>query len=364
MFVSLSLVHDAILHSNLSNQHTRRNAQKESIHKSRCASPAAQKAPFRGSRCRCRETVQIGTEDIGQLGQRFCCSIASGSDDTCFACAHKDTRIFHFDDDAAEPASNTASRAWRGLDNVWCGQEVFVLDTFLRYNQPTADVAIIEQSSPDKHGQRWRLGQVRTCKLSELKDVQYKYDIHLKSGRQVVLRLRKEKEESDGGLHVPDLCKVILAAYHAVSRPVQLLSLLPSAAADPVVVRPAALDIHLRSAAEFGETHHVEHMKRNENIQWLLDLPLPVPFTMQPWRCRACTNVGTFASRVPLAQLNPMKLGRSIFLSPILMWLARSLEHWFPEAKRPSPCFSPPDSSWRWPKSFMSASTQEKPGAT
>jgi hypothetical protein len=213
------------------------------------------------------------------------------------------------------------------LDAVWCGQEVFVLDTFLRYNQPTADVAIIEQSSPDKHGQRWRLGQVRTCKLSELKDVQYKYAIHLKSGRQVVLRLRKEKEESDGGLHVPDLCKVILAAYHAVSRPVQLLSPLPSAAADPVVVRPAALDIHLRSAAEFGETHHVEHMKRNENIQGLLDLPLPVPFTMQPWRCRACNNVGTFASRVPLAQLNPMKLGRSIFLSPILMWLARSLEH-------------------------------------
>ena len=111
MFVSLSLVHDAILHSNLSNQHTRRNAQKESIRKSRCASPAAQKAPFRGSRCRCRETVQIGTEDIGQLGQRFCCSIASGSDDTCFAYAHKDTRIFHFDDDAAEPASNTASKA-------------------------------------------------------------------------------------------------------------------------------------------------------------------------------------------------------------------------------------------------------------
>ena len=207
----------------------------------------------------------------------------------------KDTRLFHFDDVGTAPSRIGGFSPRRGLQATLQGQDVFILDTFMRYPLATADVAAIE---PAENG-LCKLGTVWSCPLRDLKDVRYTMKVEINKSRVL---LRNFCADEDSAKEVcPDLCKTMIGAMQANHcSPPQRLAL---EAVPCKEVRPKAVDEHIKAAAKYGEIHHVHPEDRNAASQWILDLPLPLEFTARSWRCRTCNNRGRLSLRVPLCDL-------------------------------------------------------------
>jgi len=213
----------------------------------------------------------------------------------------KDTRLFNIDDIGIIPPRDEVL-VRRGGQAVWKGQAVFVLDTFLRYKVATADVAVIETCDPDAEGPRWKLGQVFSCPLRELRAQSLAYDIKTIGSRQVILR---EKTEGTREVLTPDLCRIVAAARMATHEPPPHSS---RSSHDATVrcVEPTAAFAHVRCASEHGEEHHVSPLERNLQPHWVLDLPLPIEFSARPWRCRTCNNIGNLVRRMPIGKIQSL----------------------------------------------------------
>ena len=70
----------------------------------------------------------------------------------------RDTRLFHLDDAGSLPAEAGNFVHRRGLQALWRGENIFVLDTLVGYRVLTADVAAIVPSSRSGEGELFHLG--------------------------------------------------------------------------------------------------------------------------------------------------------------------------------------------------------------
>ena len=68
----------------------------------------------------------------------------------------------------------------RGFQATSEGTDVVILDTFLRYRVPTADVATVEPEEEDEEGLRWSLGKTFSCPLGAVAHVVVRFPLNPK----------------------------------------------------------------------------------------------------------------------------------------------------------------------------------------
>ena len=188
--------------------------------------------------------------------------------------------------------------------------DVFVLDTFVRYSIPSADVAQIKELAADAKGDRFALGAVETRRIAELMSQCLKYSVEIR-GHQVVLR-RRAAVADDAALSDP--CRAVIDAMHSTYSPISASQQQGDLRAVAIcTIEPAAAAKHVAFAAQLGEVHIIKPIAdRHEEPHWVLDIPGPLQFDARPRRCSTCHNnldtrastcKGLLGHRVPLSQL-------------------------------------------------------------
>ena len=216
----------------------------------------------------------------------------------------KDTRLFQLDEHEVQVTKEPIATPHRGCQAVFQSKDVLVLDTFLRYNVATADVAVILPGGTDAKGPYCKLGDVMSLRLDELVCMPLLYDVEVQGGGRVLLRPAKPAAGAAAG---PDVCRAILAAARPPSSR-RGARFEPAALGDEIpCVKPAAAALHVSIAAVLGEDHHVHPVHdRYQDPLWVQDLPLPWCFYARPYRCRTCNNRGSLERRVPLSMLSSL----------------------------------------------------------
>ena len=196
----------------------------------------------------------------------------------------QETRLFNLFDDDLDHCSVSAIR--RGTAVQRNGKKCFVLDTFLRYRVPTADVAELTQ-----HGQtEFYMGTVSSVPMRELSNPQAAR-VELAADRTVKVytspRRRLESAQDSAAL---DLMAGVLQHLQADLRQTQQQQ--GSAPAVRKVVFPQAAKDHQEFARANGEAHTIIQTDRNCQPCFVLDMPFPLEFIAPSWRCSTCHHKG------------------------------------------------------------------------
>lgn len=169
----------------------------------------------------------------------------------------------------------------RGLSCKIYGKSwVFILDTFVRRGEPMADIATLQKQAETG---TYSLQDVRTVPQAVLRNVGF----HFRPLSRVKDIVHFAEVPQMAGHIVPELAEmlsnaVMIAAKH-VSEPKQKLTHVQTEEKVMQVI-PAAAKIHMQQYPN----HVVAPRADKGHIKFLLDLPVPVPFQVQPYRCRTC----------------------------------------------------------------------------
>ena len=175
--------------------------------------------------------------------------------------------------------------AVRGLTAMRQGQPVFVLDSFMFRGCHKNDVANIRQLASGE----CILGDVVTCKSSELSNLRLQYEVTSVARGRVTLK----KCCSGDALPVVNPEQAVHrlramadeAAQAVPARPLAWMSANP----EPLSLRsvkPQAASEHERQFPH----HRVQPRQDRQRFEFCLDVPCPQIWDMTPWRCRSCDS--------------------------------------------------------------------------
>ena len=211
----------------------------------------------------------------------------------------KETRLFNFEDKGDVALNPQAARPTRGVCAKLGSNLVYILDTFTRYQVRTADVAFM---LPADEPATFSLGRVQSCPCRDLTDTQpARVSVR---GRRVRVTLLDAAQAHE---HAPEAVERLSVAlsFLQVPLPSESQDRPRSRDADDIVeIYPEAAKIHKRCAAKFGELHNIAVCEdRRSEPRFILDLPLPIPFLAQSFRCKTCNNMGPLVDRIPMSKL-------------------------------------------------------------
>ena len=173
----------------------------------------------------------------------------------------------------------------RGLScKIYNKSWVFILDTFMRRGEPLADVATLQKQEDTG---TYVLKDVRTVPQAVLREVGF----HFRPLSNLKGIVHFAEVPQMAGHIVPELAEmlsnaVMIAAKH-VSEPRHKLTQVQTEEKVMQVI-PAAAEKHMQQY----HGHVVAPRADKGHIKFLLDLPVPVPFQVQPYRCRTCATQG------------------------------------------------------------------------
>ena len=172
----------------------------------------------------------------------------------------------------------------RGVTATWHGEDVLILDSFVRRGCPKNDVAIVHSLQPD-HADRWVLGQVSTCSSSELCNLRLEHEVVDVIRGRVFLQCFQQPA-ADPGCAVHRMRKKADEAFSA--------SLAPkpgwvSSSPEPLELRTVQPKEAKDHQHQFP-THQVGPRPDRQRYEFCLDVPTPQIWDMTPWRCRTCAS--------------------------------------------------------------------------
>eukprot|EP00435_Cladocopium_sp_Y103_P075461 s20_g58.t1 len=172
----------------------------------------------------------------------------------------------------------------RGVTATWHGDDVLILDSFVRRGCPKNDVAILHNLQPDS-ADRWVLGQVSTCSSSELCNLRLEHEVvDVIRGRVFLQRFQQPAADPACAVH-----RMQKKADEAFST---LLAPKPgwvSSSAEPLELRTVQPKEAKDHESQFP-THQVGPRPDRQRFEFCLDVPTPQIWDVTPWRCRTCAS--------------------------------------------------------------------------
>ena len=174
-------------------------------------------------------------------------------------------------------------------------QDVFILKRFSRYGVPMADVLPLHPKGTDNAILCARLRDARSCRQSELTDVNARYVPVCHRARCELMRTslkfrRRPSPDSAQGKSecaTDDNAALIIAQLWSGSLGSNPAAVCSHTDGD-VVVMSVAASRHIDETTAAGEPHSLQLYSRKKRERRVLDLPLPWKINVAGHRCRTC----------------------------------------------------------------------------
>lgn len=165
----------------------------------------------------------------------------------------------------------------RGLNAIYNGTDVFIVDLFTRWGSCLADVAPLSETGSGT----WRLGKVQTVQRGQLTGVGLRCKV--KALRRGVVHLERVQD-----MNAPDVPRCFKETEALAFRLLQANTIQwPSmeSGQQPHSVVPLGASLHGKLLG-----HEVRPRCDKGGIRLVLDLPLPRLVDGRPWRCSTCRS--------------------------------------------------------------------------
>ena len=204
------------------------------------------------------------------------------------------TRLFQFDFDDSVPVSRAAYAVKRGLQAMYQGTAVHIIDTFSKWRVPHADIAPVQAS-----GDSWVLGRVQTVPCYKLYGICFEFVADVEA--RGVVRLRR-KQAKDYPTVRPDLLSALTRTLQGPQD--DRADVGPSVASANTVrtVIPAGAMQHMEETAARGRPHQTTPRGRCLDLRYVLDFPFPLPYDARTHRCRVCQSSESNEDGMSLAE--------------------------------------------------------------
>lgn len=174
----------------------------------------------------------------------------------------------------------------KGLSAKFLGSWVFIIDVFTRRGIPLADIAHLVQTQDSEHNPLIRLSHTQTVPQSDLQEVGFWFrPINVQKGGVTFEAVEQEAPQVLSSLQewMGQAAKVaeLQRSEPKFSLPVprynsNVMQVVPSSAISHTAARP----------------DHVTNPRHDRGeVKFFLDLPLPVPMEVRPYRCRECEKI-------------------------------------------------------------------------